>query len=189
MLRFSFLPHPTSRYCLPPPSSSLPVVKSEQLCPATKRPKKKKKADLVNSAAECQGARRVGGGSVTPRAHSQGARRPPLPSVPPSPASPGSERRPRPGEIRGCSRLPSPPPLPPPGTSARASKPPLIWTSFLLPLNPRLFITALERGSRAPGLASPISQKREGGYLGTQESRSPRRCHLQATPHRKPNFY
>ena len=118
-------PHLTVRspVChLPLPVSQLLNLSSSALQP---KDQKKKKADLVNSAAECQGARRVGGGSVTPRAHSPGARRPPLPSVPPSPASPGSERRPSPGEIRGCSRLPSPPPHPrqalQPGLQSRLS--------------------------------------------------------------------
>lgn len=99
-------PHSSVSY-LPPPSSSLPVVKSEQLCPATNRPKKKKKkSDLVNSAAVCQGARRVGGGSVTPRAHSPSARRPPLPRVPPSPASPGWSAVPAPGKFGGVPGSP-----------------------------------------------------------------------------------
>lgn len=109
-------PHSSVSY-LPPPSSSFPVVKSEQLCPATKRPKKKKKKpDLVNSAAVCQGARRVGGGSVTPRAHSPGARRPPLPRVPPSPASPGWSAVPAPGKFGGVPGSPpsSSPPTPTP---------------------------------------------------------------------------
>ena len=114
-------------------------------------------------------------------------RPPPAPSQSaPQSRIPGLERRPSPREIRGCSRLPSqllPPTPPPPGTSARASKPPLIWTSFLLPLSPRLFITALERGSRAPGLASPISQRGKDVYLRTQESCFPGRCYLHSPPH------
>lgn len=112
---FFFLapPHSSVSY-LPPPCSSLPVVKSERLCPATNRPKKKKKSDLVNSAAVCQGARRVGGGSVTPRAHSPSARRPPLPRVPPRPASPGWSAVPAPGNFGGVpGSPPSSSPLPP----------------------------------------------------------------------------
>lgn len=180
------------------PKAPLPKKKKKYTKEGKRAVKKKVKGGsqtLVNSAAESQGARRVGGVSVTPRAQSpcalRPARRPPLPSCPQAPR-PGvrtrlpahSQPRVNLGGVQGSPPGSSPHP-PPPGTSAQASKPPLIWTSFLLPLSPQLFITALERGSRAPGLASPISQRGEDGYLGTQESSSPCRCLLRATPHRQ----
>lgn len=119
---------------------------------------------------------------MTRRAHSPSAchpaRCPPLPRVPPSlglqSSVPGLRAQCQPpiNLGGGCSRLLSLPLLhspPPPGTVAQASKPLLIWTLFLLPLSPQLFITALERGSRAPRLASPITEKGKTDIWGPDD--------------------
>lgn len=104
---FFFLapPHSSVSY-LPPPSSSLPVVKSEQLCPATNRPKKKKKRSRKQRCRVPRSEARWRG--LSDPARTLPERPPPAPSQSaPQSRIPGLERRPSPGELRGCSRLPS----------------------------------------------------------------------------------
>lgn len=175
-----FLSHPSP---ILSPVCYLPFLLSQSLnLSSSALEQKKKKSELVNSAAECQGARRVGRGSVTRRAHSPSACYPaccpPLPRVPPSlglqSSVPGLPAQCQPPVYLGGGGFQAPIPAPshsqpPPGTVAQASKSLLIWTLFLLPLSPQLFITALERGSRAPRLASPITEKGKTDIWGPDD--------------------
>lgn len=157
-LFFFLLPTVRSPIChLPLPVSQLLNLSSSALQPTD--PKKKKKNDLVSLALPC--ARRGAlAGLSDPAAHTPGAPAArPFPELPPSPASRGWAR-PSPGELRGCSRLPpSSSPLPTPGIGPgfkAASHLDFIFTASPVP---GFLLPALERGSRAPGLASPIHRE------------------------------
>lgn len=131
---------------------------------------------------------------MTRRAHSPSAshpaRRPPLPCVPPEPRSAVIRTQtasavPTPSIFGGCPRLLS---QPLPTAHPRQALWPRLQSRFssglyfLLPLQPQLFIAALERGSRAPCLASPITERGEDGYLGALGLLSPTSCDFQTHP-------
>lgn len=73
----------------------------------------------------------------------------------------------------GCQApLPAPPNTPPPpGTWAQASKPPLIWTSFLLLLSPQLFYYRSGKGFQGP--RPGISHFTQEGKMDIWETSSP----------------
>lgn len=106
-----------------------------------------------------------------------------LPRVNPQPFVPGcnlgtpaSSVVPVPGNWGGgggCQApLPAPPNTPPPpGTWAQASKPPLIWTSFLLLLSPQLFYYRSGKGFQGP--RPGISHFTQEGKMDIWETSSP----------------